>query len=134
MMPYENERMPSIVASEDGAASIRGGGYRPIQSCTTAFQESCGNLRLENDDQHPTPLSNTRLDNIIHRRFTHKAFDMPPNTPAFEDLPLRKGDPPYSAWGLWEDASLGALNHLTDEVVLRAAKEEIQTGIRIPLK
>jgi hypothetical protein len=54
--------------------------------------------------------------------------------PAFEDLPLNKDDPPYSAWGLWKDPSLGALNHLTDEVVLRSAKEEIQTGIRVGLK
>ncbi|KAF2101988.1 hypothetical protein NA57DRAFT_73428 [Rhizodiscina lignyota] len=53
--------------------------------------------------------------------------------PAFEDLPLRKGDPPYSAWGLWEKPELGAFNHLTDDVVLRAAKEEIQTGARISL-
>jgi hypothetical protein len=54
--------------------------------------------------------------------------------PAFEDLPLREGDPPYSAWGLWEDPTLGALNHLTDELVLKAAKQEIQTGIRVGLK
>lgn len=54
--------------------------------------------------------------------------------PAFEELPLRKGDPPYSAWGLWENSQLGALNHLTDEVVLRATKEEIRTGQRVGLK
>lgn len=54
--------------------------------------------------------------------------------PEFKDLPLRKGDPAFSAWGLWENSQLGALNHLTEEVVLRAAKEEIQTGIRVGLK
>lgn len=26
---------------------------------------------------------------------------MAPPRPRFEDLPLRKGDPPYSAWGIW---------------------------------
>jgi hypothetical protein len=54
--------------------------------------------------------------------------------PAFEDLPLRSGDPPYSAWGLWENPGLGALNHLTDEVVLRTVKEEVKTGTRVGLK
>ncbi len=54
--------------------------------------------------------------------------------PDFEDLPLRKGDPYLSAWDLWDKPELGALNHLTDEVVLRAAKEEIQTGTRVGLK
>ncbi|KAF2467912.1 uncharacterized protein BDR25DRAFT_374217 [Lindgomyces ingoldianus] len=53
--------------------------------------------------------------------------------PSFDDLPLRKGDPPYSAWGLWENSQLGALNYLTNENVLRAAKEEFQTGIRVGL-
>ncbi|CAM1510707.1 Fc.00g010420.m01.CDS01 [Cosmosporella sp. VM-42] len=53
--------------------------------------------------------------------------------PNFEDLPLREGDPPYSAWGLWKDPSLGALNHLTDDLVLRTVKEEIQCGVRVGL-
>ncbi|TVY14800.1 hypothetical protein LARI1_G008025 [Lachnellula arida] len=43
--------------------------------------------------------------------------------PAFHDLPLQGGDPPFSAWGLWENNQLGALNHLTDENVLKAAQE-----------
>ncbi|KAL2846469.1 putative cyclase-domain-containing protein [Aspergillus pseudoustus] len=51
--------------------------------------------------------------------------------PAFEDLPLRPGDPHHSAWGLWKNPALGSLNHLTDEVVLRAAREEIRSGERV---
>lgn len=54
--------------------------------------------------------------------------------PSFDDLPLRAGDPEYSAWGLWKNPGLGALNHLTDEVVLRAIKEEVHTGERVTLK
>ena len=51
--------------------------------------------------------------------------------PAFEDLPLRKSDPPYSAWGLYgEKDELGTLNRLTDERVAAAAKDEIKTGKR----
>ena len=51
--------------------------------------------------------------------------------PKFNDLPLRKGDPPHSAWGLYgKDDQLGTLNRLTDDVVLRAAKEEILHGTR----
>lgn len=60
---------------------------------------------------------------------------MTPNTPnglpKFSDLPLRKGDPHLSAWGLYgKDDQLGTLNRLTDNLVLKAAKEEIQTGTR----
>ncbi|KAL3481296.1 putative cyclase-domain-containing protein [Aspergillus californicus] len=51
--------------------------------------------------------------------------------PDFNDLPLRAGDPPHSAWGLWKNPALGALNHLTDDVVLRAVQEEIRTGERV---
>ncbi len=51
--------------------------------------------------------------------------------PAFDDLPLRKGDPKWSAWGLYGDKDeLGTLNRLTDERVAAAAKSEIQTGTR----
>ncbi len=51
--------------------------------------------------------------------------------PAFDDLPLRKGDPHHSAWGLYGDNDeLGTLNRLTDERVLRSAKAEIQRGTR----
>ncbi|RDH27579.1 putative cyclase-domain-containing protein [Aspergillus welwitschiae] len=53
--------------------------------------------------------------------------------PSFDELPLRAGDPHHSAWGLWKNPALGALNHLTDDKVLKAAKEEIQTGERVTL-
>ncbi|OJJ52884.1 hypothetical protein ASPSYDRAFT_1165358 [Aspergillus sydowii CBS 593.65] len=53
--------------------------------------------------------------------------------PALDDLPLRKGDPPFSAWGLWENTQLGSLNYLSDDVVKAAAREEIQTGARVGL-
>jgi hypothetical protein len=52
----------------------------------------------------------------------------------FESLPLRAGDPPFAAWGLWGDEDeLGSLNLLTPSVVQNAA-EEVTYGIRIPLK
>ncbi|KAI2641596.1 hypothetical protein GGS26DRAFT_9678 [Hypomontagnella submonticulosa] len=54
--------------------------------------------------------------------------------PDFEDLPLRKTDPQFSAWGLYGDKDeLGTLNRLTDERVASAAKNEIKTGHRISL-
>ncbi|KAI1798958.1 hypothetical protein F4811DRAFT_565980 [Daldinia bambusicola] len=54
--------------------------------------------------------------------------------PNFEDLPLRKTDPHYSAWGLYGGKDeLGTLNRLTDERVAAAAKSEIKTGHRISL-
>lgn len=53
--------------------------------------------------------------------------------PSFDELPLTKDGPPFSAWGLYgKDDQLGALNLLTPEVVVEAAKE-IKTGIRIGL-
>ena len=54
--------------------------------------------------------------------------------PPFDKLPLREGDPPFSAWGLYGDKDqLGALNLLTPENTLAAAKNEIRTGIRVSL-
>lgn len=51
--------------------------------------------------------------------------------PSFFDLPLRRGDPPFSAWGLYgDDDQLGAVNRLTDELVKEAARDEIQSGVR----
>lgn len=51
--------------------------------------------------------------------------------PAFDDLPLRPGDPRRSAWGLYGDGDeLGTLNRLTGERVAAAARSEIQTGER----
>jgi hypothetical protein len=52
----------------------------------------------------------------------------------FDELPLRAGDPPHSAWGLWENDHLGSLNYLNDEKVLGAARNEIRTGKRVSLK
>lgn len=58
-----------------------------------------------------------------------------PRVPDLTELPLRDGDPPYSAWGLWGDRhQLGSLNYLTEEVVVRTIKEEVQTGERIGLE
>jgi hypothetical protein len=57
--------------------------------------------------------------------------------PPFNKLPLHEGDPPHSAWGLWGDgpsSALGSLNYLTDELVLKAIKEEAKTGQRVSLK
>lgn len=52
------------------------------------------------------------------------------NIPRFSELPLREGDPPYSAWGLYgEKDELGTLNRQTDDLVLAAAKE-IRSGKR----
>lgn len=54
--------------------------------------------------------------------------------PKLSELPLQKGDPHHSAWGLYgKDDELGTLNRLTDEVVLRAAREEIRSGVRYEL-
>jgi hypothetical protein len=58
-------------------------------------------------------------------------FDTLPN---FDALPLSSKDPPYSAWGLWKNPELGALNHLSDANVLEAARDEIKTGTRVCLK
>lgn len=65
--------------------------------------------------------------------FRHVIQSSPTHT-GLRRLPLRPGDPHHSAWGLWKNPALGALNYLTDEVVLRAAKEELQTGERVTLK
>uniref|UniRef100_A0A0B7KIM4 Cyclase n=1 Tax=Bionectria ochroleuca TaxID=29856 RepID=A0A0B7KIM4_BIOOC len=64
---------------------------------------------------------------------------MPPKLnplPPLSQLPLNEGDPPHSAWGLWEghDSSLGSLNYLTDELVLKTLREEVWTGARIGLE
>lgn len=57
--------------------------------------------------------------------------------PSLDQLPLREGDPPNSAWGLWgdgPDSALGSLNYLGEELVLKTAREEIRTGERVGLK
>lgn len=55
--------------------------------------------------------------------------------PEFDALPLDKTGPHGNAWGLWgPDDQLGTLNHLVDERVSQAARECIQTGLRVSLK
>jgi hypothetical protein len=55
--------------------------------------------------------------------------------PTYADLPLKKDGPHGNAWGAWgPDDQIGTLNHLTPEVVARAAREEIRIGERISLK
>ncbi|HEX2913662.1 MAG TPA: cyclase family protein [Chloroflexia bacterium] len=45
-----------------------------------------------------------------------------PQLPAFDELPIKPGNPPRSAWGLWgESDELGTLNLLTPERVAAAA-------------
>ncbi|KAK7202805.1 hypothetical protein BZA70DRAFT_93964 [Myxozyma melibiosi] len=56
-----------------------------------------------------------------------------PRRPSFSELPLRKGDPPYSAWGLYgADDELGTMNLITPAVT-RAAVAEVKLGVTIPL-
>ena len=45
-----------------------------------------------------------------------------PELPSYDQLPVKKGAPPQSAWGLWgDDDELGCLNLLTPERVAAAA-------------
>ncbi|KAF9886971.1 hypothetical protein FE257_010712 [Aspergillus nanangensis] len=54
--------------------------------------------------------------------------------PAFDQLPLRPDDPPFSAWGLYgPDDQLGSLNLLTAANTLTSAQSEIQTGVRVTM-
>ncbi|KAF2487750.1 hypothetical protein BDY17DRAFT_243502 [Neohortaea acidophila] len=56
---------------------------------------------------------------------------MAPNIPKFSDLPLDKKGPHHNAWGLYgKDDELGTLNRLSDSIV-KAAADEITTGVRI---
>ncbi|OQO00725.1 hypothetical protein B0A48_13216 [Cryoendolithus antarcticus] len=58
----------------------------------------------------------------------------PTALPRLSQLPLREGDPPNSAWGLWgKDDNLGSLNYLTDECVLKTLKEDVASGERLGL-
>lgn len=57
-----------------------------------------------------------------------------PQRPSFDALPLRKGDPMASGWGLWgDDDEFGTLNLLTADVV-KAAAAEVVTGETVALK
>ena len=57
--------------------------------------------------------------------------------PAFSELPLCAGDPPFSAWGLYGlDDELGSLNLLTEETVVDASREIVRgkrIGLNLPL-
>lgn len=54
--------------------------------------------------------------------------------PKFGDLPLRQGDPKWSAWGLWgHHDELGTLNLITEDV-RKAATLEVKLGKAINLK
>ncbi|KAL5366623.1 hypothetical protein BJX96DRAFT_170089 [Aspergillus floccosus] len=54
--------------------------------------------------------------------------------PSFRDLPLQPNGPRGNAWGLWGSGDqIGTLNHLKEDVVARAANEEIKTGRRVSL-
>ncbi|KAF4448473.1 hypothetical protein F53441_8113 [Fusarium austroafricanum] len=56
-----------------------------------------------------------------------------PSRPPFDELPCRRGDPKYSAWGLWGAIDeLGTLNLLTPATVKNAVKE-IVIGQQIAL-
>lgn len=77
-------------------------------------------------------LTRTTLWDHLHAMATRL-----PTLPSLDDLPLSPDHPPKSAWGLWGDskeASLGSLNYLTEELVLKTVKEEVRTGERVGLK
>jgi kynurenine formamidase len=55
------------------------------------------------------------------------------NLPSYHELPVRKGAPAGSSWGLWgDDDQLGTLNLLTDDRTLKAAGL-VRRGAVIPL-
>ncbi|KAI0198405.1 hypothetical protein F4808DRAFT_462873 [Astrocystis sublimbata] len=63
---------------------------------------------------------------------------MPPDQfPQFNDLPLAKRWATWECLGVWGQwggqDELGTLNHLTDEVVAKAAAENIKSGLRVSL-
>ncbi|KAJ5756026.1 hypothetical protein N7533_005569 [Penicillium manginii] len=54
--------------------------------------------------------------------------------PSFSDLPLKRDGPHGNSWGLWgPNDQIGTLNHLSEDVVARAAKQEIKSGKRVCL-
>ncbi len=56
-----------------------------------------------------------------------------PELPSYDKLPVKKGAPPRSAWGLWgDDDELGCLNLLTPERVAAAAGL-VRKGAAFPL-
>lgn len=54
--------------------------------------------------------------------------------PSYDELPLNPSFPTKAAWGVWGyDDVYGALNHITPETILSAAREEIKSGTAINL-
>lgn len=55
--------------------------------------------------------------------------------PSFSALPLQRDGPRGNSWGLWgPNDQIGTLNYLSEDVVARAAKQEIKSGKRVCLK
>jgi hypothetical protein len=53
----------------------------------------------------PLNPQSQRIENTLELNVSKLAV-----RPRFEDLPLRKDDPPFSAWGLWgDDDEIGTL-------------------------
>ena len=58
---------------------------------------------------------------------------MTENLPSFDQLPVKPGNPPKSAWGLWgDDDEVGTINLLTPERAAQAAKL-VQSGKAFPM-
>lgn len=44
--------------------------------------------------------------------------------PDYDELPVKPGKPPHSAWGLWgDDDQIGAINLLTLDRVIEGARQ-----------
>ncbi|KAG6816731.1 hypothetical protein H0H87_003428 [Tephrocybe sp. NHM501043] len=85
-------------------------------------------------------MATKRLRGLLSQFVTRSAEKEPdktgatgPKLPAYKDLPAFH-NLPGCAWGIWgAEDQLGTINLLTEEVVQRAAKEEITTGVAISL-
>jgi hypothetical protein len=54
--------------------------------------------------------------------------------PPFLPLPPNANHPPHPAWAvLGENDELRTLNHLTNDIVVTVAREEVRTGTRVGL-
>lgn len=68
---------------------------------------------------------------LAHRSKTDNRYT---NWPSYDQLPLDPSYPTKAAWGVWgSDDAHGALNHITEDTILSAARSEIQTGRAINL-
>lgn len=121
--------------SDVNSDCVRDSESRIVEDATPACLFNIRNIP-DADLQQIHDIRIVRIDTNTFRTIKRiKLFiDQMPCRPSFDDLPYRKGDPPFSAWGLYgENDQLGALNLLTPETTLAAAKDEIQTGIRLSL-